>query len=117
MYDQSVLIDKILAANLAREFRGSVTSPFVFFHIDHTDTHKATLGTWHSLWRVRFLHVSVKHELLRIILPTGNTLERTIDAMRYPQVCNQSGNEVKFCLTQFADLLTTLKSATKTTNV
>lgn len=81
--DQSVLVDEILAANLAREFRGSMMSFPVPFHIGRVDTHEIALVARHRFQRVRFFHVGVKHELLGIILATGDTLEGSMNAVCY----------------------------------
>lgn len=96
--DQSILVDEILAANLACEFRDSVTSPPVPLHVGHVHTHEVALGARHGLRCVRLLHVGVKHELLRIILVASDALERPMDAVRYPQVRDQSGDEMEFRL-------------------
>lgn len=110
--DQSILVGEILTANLTREFRDSVTSPFVPLHVGHVHTHEAALGARHSLRCVRLLHVGVKHKLLRVILVAGDALEGPMDAVRYSQVRDQSGDEVEFRLAQLADLLATFESAT-----
>lgn len=117
MRDQRVFVGEVLAANLAGEFRDQVTLPPVFLHVGHADTHEAALGARHGLRRVRLLHVGVKHELLGIILAASDAFEGPMDAVRYPQMCNQSGNEVEFCLTQLAGLLATFKSMTKTASI
>jgi len=84
--DQSVLVDEILAANLAREFRGSMVSFSVPFHIGRVNTHEIAFVTRHRFERVRFFHVGVKHELLGIILSTSDTLEGSMNAVCYSQM-------------------------------
>lgn len=89
-----------------------MTSPPVSLHVGRVDAHEAALGTRHGFQRVRLLHVGVEHELLRIILTAGDALEGPKDAVRYPQMRDQSGNEVEFRLAELADLLATFESAT-----
>lgn len=86
MSDQSVLVDEILAANFAREFRSSMMSFPVSLHIGRIDTHKIAFVARHRFQRVRFLHVGIQHELLGIILATSDALERSMYAVRYSQM-------------------------------
>lgn len=109
MRNQSVLIGKILVANLARKFRISMTLPFVLLHIGHADTHEAALIAWHGPRRVPLLHVGVKHKLLGIILAASDALEGPMNTVRYPQMRDQSRNEVEFCLAELASLLATFE--------
>lgn len=84
--DQGVLVDEILAANFAREFRSSMMSFPVPLHVGSVDTHEIALVARHRFERVRFLHVGVKHELLGIILATSDALEGSMNAVRYSQM-------------------------------
>lgn len=84
--DQSVFVDEILAANFAREFRGSMMSFPVPLHVGRVDTHEIALVARHRFERVRFLHVGVKHELLGIILATSDAFEGSMNAVRYSQM-------------------------------
>lgn len=89
-----------------------MTSPPVPLHVGRVDAHEAALGTRHGFQRVRLLHVGVEHELLGVILTAGNALEGPKNAVRYPQMRDQSGNEVEFRLAELADLLAAFESAT-----
>lgn len=50
--DQSILVDEVLTANLAGEFRDPVTLSSMPLNVDHADAHEAALGARYGLRRV-----------------------------------------------------------------
>lgn len=109
--DQGILVHEVLAADLARELHVSMVPFRVPLHVDGVHTHEVALSTGHRLRCVRFFHVGIQHELLRIRLSASDALERPVDTVNDPQVCHQSGHEVKLLLTEIADLFVPLESA------
>lgn len=110
MSGQGILVHEVLTADFTCEFHLSMMSFRMPFHIGSIHPHETALITGYGFWSMGLFHVSVQHELLRIRLVTSGTLEGSMDTMDDPQMCHQSGHEVKLFLAQIADFLVSLES-------